>query len=750
MKKRLLIIIWIFGAINIAAKAHTSLNGIVMDAETGRSLPGAFVVLENTKQHAVTNDLGYFSFNNAPDSILTLSISYIGYETLNIKTRAEDGLQKFTLQPTVMSLPAVNIRPELSANTALINQMDIKARPIRNAQEILQIVPGLMIAQHAGGGKAEQIFLRGFDIDHGTDIALSVDGIPVNMVSHAHGQGYADLHFIIPELIDDVDYQKGTYDASIGNFATAGAIQFNTLNTLSDNFVKLEAGQYNTFRAVAGLQLIGGNNAEQKEKAYIASAYEFSDGYFEASQNFFRFNMLGKYQNQITDTEIIRLGVSTFASEWDASGQIPERAVKQGLISRFGAIDDTEGGQTSRTNINVEHIKMLTSHSVLQTQAYYTRYQFLLFSNFTFFDQDPINGDQIRQQENRHLLGLNTSLVHDHELFNMPSKLEGGIQMRFDAIQDNELSRTLNREATLSRMSLGDVRETNVGVFLSESFRITDRLQSTIGTRMDFFRFQYEDKLVAEYNPLSETKSILSPKLNMSYRLSRGIQFNLQSGLGFHSNDTRVVVAQEGLDILPRAYETEFTAITKPSDHLIATIGLWRLRLDQEFVYVGDEGIVEPSGESLRKGIDASIRYQPFQWLQMDTDVNYVLPRAIGEEDGADYIPLAPIFTSTGGVKIDVQEGFGLSLRYRYMDQRPANEDYTITANGYFLLDAAVHYRKNKIEVGFSAQNLLNEEWKEAQFATTSRLQGEPEAVTEIHYTPGSPFFARAYATWYF
>ena len=748
--KRLLITIWIFCAMNVIAKAHTGLNGIVMDAETGSVLPGAFVVLENTKQHAVTNDLGYFRFNNVPDSILTLSISYIGYETLNINTAAKEDLQKFSLQPTVMSLPTINIRPELSANTALINQMDIKARPIRNAQEILQIVPGLMIAQHAGGGKAEQIFLRGFDIDHGTDIALSVDGIPVNMVSHAHGQGYADLHFIIPELIDDVDYQKGTYDASIGNFATAGAIQFNTLNTLSDNFVKLEAGQYNTFRAVTGLQLLGGKNAEQKEKAYVASAYEFSDGYFESSQNFFRFNMLAKYQNQITDTETIRLGISTFASEWDASGQIPERAVEQGLISRFGAIDDTEGGQTNRTNINVEHIKMLTSHSVLQTQAYYTNYQFLLFSNFTFFDQDPINGDQIRQQENRHLLGLNTSLVHDHRLFKMPSKLEGGIQMRFDAIQDNELSRTLNRETTLSKVSLGDVRETNVGFFLSENFRITNRLQAIVGARMDIFRFQYEDKLIAEYNPLSKTKSILSPKLSISHKLNRAIQLNLQSGLGFHSNDTRVVVAQEGLEILPRAYETEFTVITKPFNHLIATVGLWRLRLDQEFVYVGDEGIVEPSGESLRKGIDASIRYQPFQWLQMDTDINYALPRAVGEEDGSDYIPLAPIFTSTGGVKVNVQEGIGFSLRYRYLAQRPANEDNTIIADGYFLLDATLHYRKNKIELGLSAQNLLNEEWKEAQFATTSRLRDEPEAITEIHYTPGSPFFARAYATWYF
>ncbi len=729
--------------------AHPILSGIVSDAESGKPLPGALILLENTSQYQIANELGYFSFERLEPDSFNLIVTHIGYETIKKRVAGSEQVQRFAMQAAYTKLPTVEIKPELRDNRQMINQVDIQSRPIRNAQEVLRIVPGLFIAQHAGGGKAEQIFLRGFDIDHGTDVALSVDGMPANMVSHAHGQGYADLHFLIPELIEGVEYQKGPYQASIGNFSTAGAVSFQTQDVLSRNFLKLEGGQFNTYRAVAGLRLLGDDESSPRQ-AYVASSYELSDGYFESSQNFYRFNALAKYQNKVSETETVRFSLSTFASEWDASGQIPERAVEQGLISRFGAIDDTEGGNTSRTNINLEYLNLLAPNTFLKTQAYYSQYQFELYSNFTFFDRDPVNGDQIRQQEGRHLLGVNSSLQHQHNVLGLRAESEVGLQFRFDAVQDNELSYTRNRSTTLQRVALGDVRELNVGAYATETLRLTDKLQLNAGLRLDAFRFQYEDETEEQYQPRSQSKQILSPKLSLYYRLTPKLQFNLQSGMSFHSNDTRVVIAQEGQEILPRAYGIELNAITKPLPNLLLEAGFWRLGLEQEFVYVGDEGIVEPSGRTQRLGLDVSARYQPRPWLQMDVDANYAMPRSKEAPEGENYIPLAPTFTSTGGLELIAKNGWRGGLRYRYLEDRPANEDNSLIADGYFLLDAVLSYRLPSLEIGISAQNLLDTEWKEAQFETTSRLPGETEAVTEIHYTPGSPLFVKGSVAFYF
>ena len=276
----------------------------------------------------------------------------------------------------------------------------------------MRMVPGLFIGQHAGGGKGRTNILRGFDIDHGTDLNLSVDGIPVNMVSHAHGQGYADLHFVIPETLNDISYGKGPYDVSKGNFATAGHISFTTKEKLDKNQLTVEAGQFNSYRAMTMLNVTENENSN----AYVAADYNATDGPFDSPQGFHRINLFGKYNQKLGNLDKITVQASHFQSQWDASGQIPQRAVDAGLIGRFGAIDKTEGGQTSRSNFSMTHTKYLSTRSSVKSQVYYSRYNFELYSNFTLFLRDSIHGDQIRQKENRDLFGIDVQYIKDQSL----------------------------------------------------------------------------------------------------------------------------------------------------------------------------------------------------------------------------------------------------------------------------------------------------------------------------------------------
>lgn len=287
-----------------------------------------------------------------------------------------------------------------------IAEIDLKTNPVNSSQELLRKVPGLFIGQHAGGGKAEQIFLRGFDSDHGTDIALDVDGMPVNMVSNAHGQGYADLHFLIPETVQKIDFDKGPYYSNKGNLATAGYVSFQTKKTLEHNLISLEVGQFNTKRTLGLFNLIN----DEKQQFYVASDYQKTDGPFRSPQNFNRFNFFTKYNSKIDNHNWFSIALFHFKSKWDASGQIPQRAVDSGLIDRFGAIDDTEGGTTQRSGAIIKYEKEIDEKTNLKNTFYYSYYDFELFSNFTFFLNDPINGDQIKQKEKRNTLGFESIL----------------------------------------------------------------------------------------------------------------------------------------------------------------------------------------------------------------------------------------------------------------------------------------------------------------------------------------------------
>jgi hypothetical protein len=649
----------------------------------------------------------------------------------------------------VSRLEEVKVRA--AANSGIfktISDLDIHLRPINNSQEVLRMVPGLFIGQHAGGGKAEQIFLRGFDIDHGTDINLTVDGMPVNMVSHAHGQGYADLHFVIPELIDKVNFNKGPYFADKGNFTTAGFVEFKTKDYLEHSFVKLETGQFNTHRAIGGLNLLKPKGDRRNQSLYIAGEGSFTKGFFESPQDFSRFNGTLKYHGSITNNTTLTASLTAFTSKWNASGQIPDRAVESGSVGFYGAIDNTEGGKTSRHNANVDVLTNLSDGAVIRNQFFYSRYKFELYSNFTFFKEDPINGDQIKQKEDRNIIGYNGSYRKEFVIGNIKTETKGGIQVRYDDINNIELSRTKNRLITTSEIMNGDVNELNAGIYWAQRFSLSQNLDVTGALRADYFNNRYNDQLLSE--KLVSNSAIVSPKLNFNYRLNQNVQLYLYNGRGYHSNDTRVAVQQNGRKVLPPAYGTDLGGVFKVGKKVVLQSALWYLWLGQEFVYVGDEGVVEPGGRTRRYGFDLSVRYEVLKNLFADIDVSLANPRSTGVAKADSYIPLAPRFTSVGGLTYRKEYGWNGSLRYRYMSDRPANEDNSVVAKGYFVTDASINYTKRKWEVGLSVQNAFNVRWKETQFDTESRLQNEPAPVSEIHFTPGTPFFARASLTVYF
>jgi len=721
------------------------IQGYISDAENKTPLNGATIIISNNKGDN-TDAFGKFAINGINPGQYELVVSHVSYKTEIIPVEVKENIAStvsVAMKKANLDLTEVRITGKKSSSLNTIGSVDIMLRPVNTSHDALRIVPGLFIAQHAGGGKAEQIFLRGYDIDHGTDINITVDGIPVNMVSHAHGQGYADLHFLIPETVEKVNFDKGPYFANKGNLATAGYAEFHTKGFLKNNVFKLEGAQFNTQRAVGMAKLFNKENEKSRQQFYIASEYFKSDGYFESPQDFHRFNLMGKYNAWFGNQSQLTLTASTFDSKWDASGQIPDRAIQGGMISRFGSIDNSEGGNTSRTNLNVRYATQGKDNWKTTNQFYYSRNHFNLYSNFTFFLNDPVNGDEINQRETRNIYGYTTTTSKSWMIGNKNAHTELGVGFRYDDVMGIELSKAVKRQF-IDYLQKGDVKEFNGNVYWSQSIELNDRFSLNGGLRFDHFHFVYKDVLAAETNFRHQQRSIVSPKLNFAYSPSSIVKIYLNNGVGFHSNDTRVILNNDAKDILPKVYGTDLGVVLKPTKNLILKTAIWHFYSEQEFVYVGDEGIVEPSGKTRRMGVDVSARYQFTPWLFGDLDLNYTKARAINKLKGENYIPLAPSFTSIGGLSAIMKNGFSGAIRYRFMDHRPANEFNTVNAKGYLISDLSLVYASKKFELTISVENLFDQQWREAQFDTESRLQFEPQSFSEIHYTPGTPRYFKA------
>lgn len=772
-----------------SGQANGRLVGSVTDGESGEGLPGVNLMLEDTGWGTSTDLEGRFDLQSIAPGTYVVRASIIGYEAYQgkVKIRAERETRlDLHLHPSPIHLGEVLVQSERAysaASSRSVRAFDLKIRPSRTAHQMLQMAPGLVIAQHAGGGKAEQIFLRGFDADHGTDVAIDVDGIPVNMVSHGHGQGYADLHFMIADVIERVDVAKGPYFPEYGNFATAGAISFHTRDHLARNEIRLAGGSFNTADYTMLYQLPMANPGQT---AYFAGNYYHSDGPFDRPQDFQRFNVFSKVHTHLSERSTLTLDMGAFSSAWDASGQLPQRAIESGAVGRWGAIDDLEGGATGRRNLNLTFRSIGRNNSNFTAQAYLSRYDFKLFSNFTFYLQDPQLGDMIEQVDDRQLLGFKSDYSFYHNLGPMLVRATLGGGMRGDDA-DVALWKTDGRARSRPLVD-SRVLERNFHMWGREEIFLNPQWRLMLGLRADYFTFNVADRLEGQPADLPHASGyaqsrVLSPKVMVAYSPSRSLDFFANAGTGFHSNDARNAIidrrvaelqrslAAEGrnrdeiaaelaarsfdsghLDVgtLPRAVGAEIGCRTRLLSRLNLGAALWWLDLDSEFVYVGDAGTTEESGRSRRVGLDFEARLELLAWLWADTDINFSRGKARDAPASANAIPLAPRLTSTGGLTTRHGSGIEGALRYRHIGDRPANEDGSINAEGYTVLDLNTAYRTETYRVEFAVMNVLDSEWNEAQFDTESQLRGEAAPVSELHYTPGNPLGARVGLSYYF
>jgi hypothetical protein len=774
---------------SLAQPSTGQLQGRVIDAATGEGLPGVTVALEGTPYGMATTLDGRFDLRNLPAGRYTLVASLLGYgrhtQALTLEAGGTVDLA-LTLREEPITLESVLAQAERSysaASSLALRRFDLLSRPNHSAQDLLRAAPGLIIAQHAGGGKAEQIFLRGFDADHGTDVNLSVDGLPVNMVSHGHGQGYADLHFLIPETVEEMDVRKGPYFAEFGNLATAGAIAFHTRDHLDENLVRLEGGRFET-RRLTTLYQIPLPGAHQG--AYVAGQFYRSDGPVASPQGFNRVNLFGKFHTHLGEASTLALSVSGFSSAWDASGQIPQRAVASGLIDRFGSLDDREGGTTGRQDVNLHYTVEGDDGSQLLLQSYLSRYNFKLFSNFTFFLDDLVNGDMIEQTDDRQITGLN-SRYQFHRLLGRAlatTTLGGGFRAD-DA--DVALWHSPNRRRLAARVD-ATLAERNLYLWAQQELTFSPKVQLQLGLRGDYFTFNVEDHLEGQPAVLPHAsgyaqQTILSPKANLVVSPTRRLDVFVNAGSGFHSNDARDVIlgqrvedlvrdlrrdgldeaqidaalvsqnldpAQREAETLPRATGGELGFQVRPTNRLLLAAAAWVLDLEREFVYVGDGGFTELSGATRRYGLDLEARLQLRPWLWADADVNLARGFFKDAPDDERDIALAPRVTSTGGLTLRHPRGLDGSLRYRHVGDRPANEAGTVTAAGYTLVDALATWRRGPVGLTMAVENLLDVAWNEAQFDTESRLRNEAEPVSELHFTPGTPRSLRLGVSYHF
>ena len=652
-----------------------------------------------------------------------------------------------------------------AASHILVSQRDLELRPRLRPGDILEAVPGLFAVQHAGGGKANQYFLRGFDADHGTDVAFFVDGVPVNMPSHGHGQGYADFHFLIPELVVTLDAVKGPYYASYGDFATAGAINLRLAESFDQSFASFQVGQFGVLRGL----VVASPKLGDTWRTLLAVEGFKDDGPFVNPERLGRFNAFARITHDLGEGKL-SLTAMSYSSGWNGSGQIPARAVcgegeagapppsrfGQPCIDHFGSVDPTEGGSTQRHQGSIAY-SLTGRHEDLQAMAYAISYRFRLYSNFTFFDRDPQNGDEIEQSDARFVVGTDVRYRNHQHVGRSTFRTTLGTQVRYDGIE-NSLYYAHARER-LSPQVDADIGETSIGVFAEEDVRLTKQLRFVAGLRAQRVDVRVDDKLESLTTQGNATSGLANafqvlPKLMWIVSPVDGWDLFASFGRGYHSNDARGAVRQvDPARLMTPATGYEVGTRVTPLKGLSLSAAAFLLDLDSELVWLGDEGTTEASTKTRRYGVELSARYRISNWLYADLDGTLAHASYVANAGNGDAVALAPTRTFTAGVGARPTFGhwtpFG-SLRVKALGDRPANQDGSLTAEGFVIVDANAGVRWRDVEVGLDVQNLLGATWREVNFATTTRLSYEPQAVNGIHYSPGWPRTVMGRFTVYF
>jgi TonB family protein len=666
-------------------------------------------------------------------------------------------------------------RPLTAASARSVRDRDLKLRPILRPSDLFRVTPGLMLVQHAGGGKASQYLLRGFDADHGTDIALSIDGIPINMVSHGHGQGYSDPNFVIPELVERVEVSKGPYFTENGDFSTAGSVNLVTRDH-SESFVSLGGGSFDTARAVA----IASPVVNDRLHPLLAAEVVRTNGPFENPERFNKLNLYSKLTYDIDDNQTLAFGASQYNGSWNASGQLPSRAVRAGLVNFYGSLDPSEGGITNRQNVFASYHLRPNASSAFDAMVYMTVYDFALYSNFTFLSRDTINGDQIEQRDNRTVYGAKSSYrwLKSWNGLLFDSSVGGG--SRVDNIT-NGLSYVKQRER-LSNVADADVHEASVSAWAKEELQLSRWLRLVGGVRADHFTFQVNDR----FEDLSTTgtrtsgvraRSLISPKASAIVRAHRTTDVFANFGYGFHSNDARGVVRSvQPVTPLTRTVGYELGTRTRLlGGKLESALAVWGINVDSETVWVGDEGVTESAGATRRIGVEWEGRFEILPWLFADADFTIADAKYRNNAGNGNAVALAPRLTASGGLSALSPKGWRGAIRGLYIASRPATEDKFLNAEATAIADVFAAYRWHDFELTLNVENVLNNRYKAAQFATVTRLAGEaptnapPPAnacptgtraasgenghfsgCEDVSFSPGNPINVRLTATHYF
>ena len=738
-------------------------KGRVTD-ETGGALPGVTVELlgGSQPQEAVTDAEGSYDFSDVPAGTYQLSMRLINFATVNHKDLAvaagqvvtNDEVMHLSLNAEVVVVgkrtftnladvenPAedlVGIAASASQGAITAKQLDV--RPFMRQGEVLETVPGVIITQHSGEGKANQYFLRGFNLDHGSDFAMTVAGTPVNMPTHAHSQGYSDINFLIPELVAGVQYSKGPYYADQGDFATAGAGNINYATTLDRPLVRLETGTYDFGRVLlAASPKVGRGN--------VLAAFETSTnaGPWTVPDSYRKFNGVLRY-SQGDNINGLSLTFMGYHGEWNATEASPQRAIDSGLIDRFGSIDPTDGGHTYRYSVGGEWQRG-NGQTLTKIQAYGLGYDLGLISNFTFFLDDPVRGDQREQVDHRFVSGARAFQKRQTRWGGRAVENTIGAQFRNDDVMQNALYHTEARER-LETWNDASALVTSAGVYGENQVEWARWLKTTVGLRADGSRYSVTNRIDPR-NGGTETAGIVSPKGSATFGPWHSTEFYVNAGTGFHSNSalgTTLKYDGNGEPVSPvtplvrgRGAEAGVRTVTIP--HLQSTVSLWTLHLASELVYNGDLGATEPGPASRRYGVEVANYYSPKPWLIFDGDFSWSRARFTEFNEAGQYVPEAVDVVVSGGASIDNFHRTFASIRLRYFGPRALIEDNSVRSKATSLLNVEGGYQFAKaLRLNAQVYNLFDAEVSDIDYYFASRLPGEPlGGIEDIHVHPAVP-----------
>ena len=654
-----------------------------------------------------------------------------------------------TALPTIdVQAPDSSQKPLPSQGNAASEQQysgaQINAQPASRTGEFLEVTPGLIVTQHSGEGKANQYFLRGFNLDHGTDLAITVDGMPVNMRTHGHGQGYADTNFIIPELIQSMRVRKGPYYADEGDFSSAGSLNIGYADRLDRKIVAATYGSFGYTRAfAAGSTRVGNGN--------ILTAFEGNtyNGPWDSPDKVRKVNGVMRYSEGTNDAGL-SLTAMAYSNRWNSTDQVAQRAVDQNLIGRYGTLDPTDGGKASRYSLSGRWSRA-DDQSASRVEAYGIASTLTLFNNFTYFLDDPVNGDQFSQTDRRSIFGLNASHTFKGRFGNAETATTFGFQGRYDDISVG-LANTLQR-VTLSTTRQDKVREGSTGLYVQNTTQWNTWFRTIAGLRSDW----YKARDVSD-NPLNSgdvQASIASPKFGVVFGPFNKTELYLSAGNGFHSNDVRgTVITVDPKDpttsaarvpLLVRSQGAEVGIRSRAIAGLESTVSLFVLDFASELLFVGDAGTTEPSRPSRRVGIEWTNNYRLANWLTLDADLAVTRARFTDIDPAGDRIPGAPNMVASAGFTLGEELGWFGGMKLRYFGARPLIEDNSVKSGATALVNARVGYRyANGLRVQLDAFNLFDSHASQIDYYYTSRLQGEPAAgVADQHLHTVEPLALR-------